>query len=158
MRGSPISCRRPPLFFVPENLGAKAIDIRRQKKEKNMSEFTLDDGRKAEKVESNSDSLTKVTEIYVEPKPQRKLAQRVIERLCVCERETQTINEETGEILESVVENLCAGAVAAAVSEKTPMKKAVESRLLSQVDKTYYVFGLIIVAQLLALGYVLFFM
>lgn len=123
-----------------------------------MSEFTLDDGRKAEKVESNSDSLTKVTEIYVEPKPQRKLAQRVIERLCVCERETQTINEETGEILESVVENLCAGAVAAAVSEKTPMKKAVESRLLSQVDKTYYVFGLIIVAQLLALGYVLFFM
>lgn len=128
-----------------------------------MSELTLDDGRKAEKVESNSDPLTKVTEIYVEPKPQKRLSSRVVERLCVCERETQTINEDTGEVLDSVVENFCSESVAASSSEgvpmkNNPMKKAVESRLLAQVDKTYYVFGAIIAAQLLALGYVLFFM
>jgi len=123
-----------------------------------MSEFTLDDGRKAEKVESNSDSLTKVTEIYVEPKQQKKLSSRVIEKLCVCERETQTINEETGEVVSSVVESLCSGMVSASSADKTPMKKAVESRLLAQVDKTYYVFGAVILAQLAALGYVLFFM
>jgi hypothetical protein len=127
-----------------------------------MPEFTLDDGRKAEKVESSADSLTKVTEIYVEPKPQKKLSQRVIERLCVCEKETQTINEDTGEVVESFVESLCGGASAAAVpsatSEKTPMKKVVESKLLAKADKTYYVFGAIVAAQLLALAYVLFFM
>lgn len=125
-----------------------------------MSEFTLDDGRKAEKIENNSDSLTKITETYIEPKPQKRLAQRVIERLCVCERETQTINEETGEVVDSIVENLCSPSEVSVVAtpEKTPMKKAVERNLLTKSDKTYYVFGGIIAAQVLALVYVLFFM
>ena len=125
-----------------------------------MSEFTLDDGRKAEKIENNTDSHTKITETYVEPKPQKRLTQRVIERLCVCERETQTINEETGEVVDSIVENLCSPSEASVVAapEKTPMKKAVERNLLAKSDKTYYIFGGIIAAQVLALVYVLFFM
>lgn len=125
-----------------------------------MSEFTLDDGRKAEKIENNSDSLTKITETYVEPKPQKRLTQRIIERLCVCERETQTINEKTGEVVDSIVENLCSPSEASVVAtpEKTPMKKAVERNLLAKSDKTYYIFGGIIAAQVLALVYVLFFM
>ena len=45
-----------------------------------MSEYTLEDGRKAVKVENNVDSMTKVTEVYVEPKLEKKLTQRVIEK------------------------------------------------------------------------------
>lgn len=74
-----------------------------------MSEFTFDDGRKAEKIENNLDSMTKVTEVYVEPKMEKKLARRVTERLCVCEREIETIDESTGEVVNRVVERVCDG-------------------------------------------------
>lgn len=122
-----------------------------------MSEFTLDDGRKAEKVETKPDSLTKVVEVYAEPKMTKRLTQRVIERFCVCERETQTINEDTGEVVDSVVENLCSGGAAAAkAQEKSPMKKAVELKLGQK--NSVYVFGAIILLQVAALAYVLFFM
>lgn len=125
-----------------------------------MSEFTLDDGRKAEKVETKPDSLTKVTEVYAEPKVTKKLTQRVIERFCVCERETQTINEDTGEVLDSVVENLCASGTPAAAkaTERSPMKKAVEERVKGGQKNSIYVFGAIILVQVVALAYVLFFM
>lgn len=51
-----------------------------------MSEFVFD-GRKAESVENNPDPMTKVIEVYVEPKQEKKLAKRITERFCVCERE-----------------------------------------------------------------------
>lgn len=127
-----------------------------------MSEFTLDDGRKAEKVETKPDSLTTVTEVYVEPKVSKKLSQRVIERFCVCERETQTINEETGEVVESVIESLCGTAreasVSSPVASKNPMKKAVEEKIASGNNRGLIIFGAIIAVQVLALAYVLFFM
>lgn len=125
-----------------------------------MSEFTLDDGRKAERVESNPDARTKVTEVYVEPKVSKKLNQRVIERFCVCEREIQTIDEATGEVVNSVLENLCSSN-SAAVDKATPvrpMKKAVESRILANKNFGLYAFGAIIAVQVAALAYVLFFM
>lgn len=74
-----------------------------------MSEFIFDDGRKAEKVESSVDPMTKVTEVYVEPRFQKKLAKRITERLCVCEREIETIDESTGEVVDRVVERVCEG-------------------------------------------------
>lgn len=128
-----------------------------------MSEFTLDDGRKAEKVELTPDSHTKITEVYVEPKVSKKLSQRVIERFCVCEREIQTIDEATGEVVNSVVENLCAsGVTAPAVAEKkvekVTMKKAVENKILAKKNASLLVFGVVIALQVVALAYVLFFM
>ena len=64
------------------------------------------------------------------------------------------------EDVDSIVENLCSPSEASVVAapEKTPMKKAVERNLLAKSDKTYYIFGGIIAAQVLALVYVLFFM
>jgi hypothetical protein len=126
-----------------------------------MSEFILDDGRKAEKVESSVDSLTKVTELFVEPKVSKLLTQRVIERFCVCERETQTVNEDTGEVVGRLVENLCVGGVSSVSHKgemKNPMRAAVESKVLSGSNKSLYVFGAIILAQVVALACVLFFM
>lgn len=124
-----------------------------------MSEFILDDGRKAEKVENNPDSLTKVTELYVEPKPSMRLSQRITERFCVCEREVETVDESTGEVVDRVVENLCAGGEKSATQTvKPPMQMAVEKRMLEGSNKAIYVFGAIIAAQVLALLYVLFVM
>lgn len=122
-----------------------------------MSEFILDDGRKAEKVENNPDSLTKVTELYVEPKPTKNLSQRITERFCVCEREIETVDESTGEVVERVVENLCAGGEKSAVqTTRTPMQMAVEKRMADKSNNGLYVFGAIVAAQVLALLYVLF--
>ena len=55
-------------------------------------EFAFEDGRKAEKIELDQ-GKTKVIEIYVEPKPEKKLAKRITEKYCVCEREIETIDE-----------------------------------------------------------------
>jgi hypothetical protein len=131
-----------------------------KKQETKMSEFTLDDGRKAEKLEISPDSLTKVIELYVEPKASKRLSQRVIERFCVCERETQTVNEETGEVVDRVVENLCSGPQASVqkVVESSPMRAAVEKKVAMEFDTKFYVFGAIILAQMAALAYVVFFM
>jgi hypothetical protein len=124
-----------------------------------MSEFTLEDGRKAEKVENNPDSLTKVTEVYVEPKPTKKLSQRITERFCVCEREIETVDEATGEVVDRVVENLCAqGEVRDVSREGSSALKAVEKRLSEKTSMGAILFGAIVVAQLAALAYVLFFM
>jgi len=124
-----------------------------------MSEFTLEDGRKAEKVENNPDSLTKVTEVYVEPKPTKKLSQRITERFCVCEREIETVDEATGEVVDRVVENLCAqGEVRAVSREGSSALKAVEKRLSEKTSRGAILFGVIVAAQLAALVYVLFFM
>jgi len=128
-------------------------------KETTMSEFTLEDGRKAEKIENNPDSLTKVIEVYVEPKPSKKLSQRITERFCVCEREVETVDEETGEVVDRVVENLCAGGEKSATQTvKAPMQMAVEKRMMENSKKGIYIFGAIVAAQLLALLYVLFVM
>lgn len=121
-----------------------------------MSEFILEDGRKAEKVENNPDSLTKVTELYVEPKPTKKLSQRITERFCVCEREVETVDESTGEVVDRVVENLCGGEKPAIQTIRSPMQMAVEKRMLDKSNKGLYVFGAIIAVQMLALLYVLF--
>ena len=98
-----------------------------------MSEFTLEDGRKAEKLENNLDSLTKVIEVYVEPKKEKKLSQRITEKLCVCERVVETLDEATGEVICTVVENKLKG-----------------------IGAKNYIFGAIILAQLVALAYVIF--
>ena len=126
-----------------------------------MSEYILDDGRKAERKENNLDSLTKVTEVYVEPKAQKKLAQRITERLCVCERQLETIDEETGEVVERVVENLCGSPEVRSVSVpsgKSAIQMAVENKMNSNFTKSKVVFGAILLAQVAALVYVIFFM
>ena len=124
-----------------------------------MSEFILDDGRKAEKIENNPDSLTKVIEVYVEPKPTKKLSQRITERFCVCEREVETVDEATGEVVDRVVENLCGQSVASQAPEtKSPMQMAVEKKVFDNSSRSLYVFGAIVAVQVLALLYVLFVM
>lgn len=121
-----------------------------------MSEFTLDDGRKAERTEINPDAMTKVTEVYVEPKPQKKLTQRITERLCVCEREVETIDENTGEIVSREVQKLCEGSVSQE-AVKSPMQSLVEAKLKKPNLMTYLFVGLVAL-QVVALAYVVFFM
>jgi len=125
-----------------------------------MPEFTLDDGRKAEKVEISPDSLTKVTEVYVEPKPQKRLSQRVTEKFCVCEREVETIDEDTGEVISKVVERLCGESlgVFAEKGNKSPVQMAVEKRIKGKFDKNAYILGGLLLVQMVALVYVIFFM
>jgi hypothetical protein len=71
-------------------------------------EFLWEDGRRAERVvvDDNECDGTRVTEVYVEPAVEKKLAQRVIERRkpIVYEREIETIDEHTGEVVDKVVE------------------------------------------------------
>lgn len=121
-----------------------------------MSEFTLEDGRKAEKVEKAPDSLTKVTEVYVEPKPSKRLSQRITERFCVCEREIETIDEDTGEVVDRAVESLCGNSAPSA--DKSPMRMAVENKIKASSANGVVVFGVILAVQAAALIYVLFLM
>lgn len=124
-----------------------------------MSEYTLEDGRKAEKVENNVDPMTKVVEIYVEPKAHKKLAQRVTERLCVCEREVETIDESTGEVLGRIVESLCSPSnqrASVAPTVKSPILAAVESKIINKRNVANYLFVAVILAQLAVLAYVTF--
>jgi hypothetical protein len=121
-----------------------------------MSEFTLEDGRKAEKVENNVDSMTKVIEVYVEPKQQKKLSQRVTERLCVCERVVEILDEVTGEVVSTVVEKVCEGATETKSQSKSPVLAAVESRIGEKKNVMNYVFVAVILAQLALLAYVTF--
>lgn len=71
-------------------------------------EFLWEDGRRAERVvvDDNECDGVRVTEVYVEPAVEKKLAQRVIERRkpIVYEREIETIDEATGEVVDKVVE------------------------------------------------------
>ena len=87
-------------------------------------EFVYDDGRKAEKVEIDQ-GKTVVTEIYVEPKQEKKLAQRITEKYCVCERLIETLDELTWEVVHSVVEKVSDGSVVSASSE--PVRSSAEA-------------------------------
>lgn len=120
-----------------------------------MSEYTLEDGRKAERTVNSPDSMTTVTEVYVEPKPQKKLSQRITEKLCVCERVVETLDEATGEVVSREVHKLCDGVTAA--SEPKSVQKLVEEKL-KKVSVGNYVFLGVIAVQVVALVYVLFFM
>lgn len=71
----------------------------------------LNDGRKAEKIvqEQEVDGETKVvTEVWAEPKAEMKLTQRVTEhkKPVVCRRVIETVDENTGEVLEQKVESV----------------------------------------------------
>lgn len=127
-----------------------------------MSEYTLEDGRKAEKIENNIDPMTKVIEVYVEPKARMKLSQRITEKFCVCEREIETVDEESGEVVSRVVENLCGTSTLSTTSEETATKSsvrmAVEKRIMENSNNGMYVLGGVILLQVLALAYIIFFM
>jgi hypothetical protein len=123
-----------------------------------MSEYTLEDGRKAEKVENKIDSVTKVTEVYVEPKPEKKLSQRITERLCVCEREIETLDEVTGEVISRVVEKVCDQSSEEKTVSKSALQLVVEDKINKGFGLKNYVFVSVIVLQLLALAYVVFMM
>lgn len=127
-----------------------------------MSEFTLDDGRKAEKVENKIDQFTKVTEVYVEPKLTKKLSQRITEKLCVCEREIETIDEYTGEVVSKVIEKVCDQVENSDTltrvfdsSNKTPFQ-VVEEKVKNSKNIKNYMFAGVILLQLVVLAYILF--
>lgn len=120
-----------------------------------MSEYTMEDGRKAEKTVNNPDSLTTVTEVYVEPKPQKKLAQRITEKLCVCERVVETLDEATGEVVSREVQKVCEGVQVA--SESKTVQQVVEEKL-KRASVGNYVFMSVIAIQVAVLAYILFFM
>jgi len=71
-------------------------------------EFLWEDGRRAEKIVLDDDKCdgTRVTEVYVEPAVEKKLAQRIVERRkpIVYEREIETIDEVSGQVVDKVVE------------------------------------------------------
>ena len=120
-----------------------------------MSEYTLEDGRKALKVENNVDSMTKVTEIYVEPRLEKRLNQRVIEKLGVVERVTETLDEKTGEVIDRVVEKVCGES--GAVEKKSAMQLVVEDKLKSSLDLKTYAFVAVVALQALVLAYIIWF-
>jgi uncharacterized membrane protein len=123
-----------------------------------MSEFVFDDGRKAERVENNPDPLTKVTEVYVEPKMEKKLAKRVTERLCVCEREIETLDESTGEVVERVIEKVCEGRTLETKKAATSsnVMEIVEKRVSSKKNVANYIFIALVALQVAVLAYVMF--
>jgi hypothetical protein len=75
--------------------------------EETREQIRLEDGRHAERVQTVSDG-TEVIETWVEPKRKLRLAQRQIvrRRPCVYERETEILNEDTGEIVSREVEDM----------------------------------------------------
>lgn len=123
-----------------------------------MPEYTLEDGRKAETHESVVDPLTKVTEVFVEPKPEKKLSKRIVEKLCVCERRIEILDEVTGEVVETIVENLCGGSEVQSQQFVKSPRAMVEEKLAKGLEIKDWVFAGVIAAQVLALVYVIFFM
>ena len=123
------------------------------------AEFLYEDGRKAEKVEIDN-GKTKVVEVYVEPKLEKKLAQRITEKYCVCEREIEPIDEKTGEVLSRVVEKVSDGQVQASeVVEKSPMEVFVEEKMKKNKMSPFSMILVgVMVAQLIGLAYLLFVM
>jgi hypothetical protein len=121
-------------------------------------EFVFEDGRKAEKIEIDQ-GKTKVTEIYVEPKPEKKLAQRITEKYCVCERLIETLDEITGEVVGSVVEQVSNGEVLSSDSvSKSSVEELVEEKInnsKSKISIASIVLISIIVAQVVGLVYLL---
>lgn len=121
-----------------------------------MSEFIFDDGRKAEKVENNIDPMTKVTEVYVEPKASKKLAKRVTERLCVCEREIETIDEVTGEVVNRTIEKVCEGSYSVQDHGPSRVFAAVEKKVTQKARVRNALLVLAVVAQVALIAYVIF--
>lgn len=126
-------------------------------------EFVFDDGRKAEKIELDQ-GKTKVIEIYVEPKPEKKLAQRITEKYCVCEREIETIDETTGEVVGKVVEKVSDGHVEAVesmvASDNSSLEKLIENKIKNKykLNKSSMILIGLIAAQVVGLVYLLYFM
>jgi hypothetical protein len=76
--------------------------------EKIREQIRLEDGRHAERVTQDDCDGTEVIETWVEPKRKLRLSQRQIvrRRPCVYERETEILNEETGDIVSREVEDM----------------------------------------------------
>ena len=78
----------------------------------NKQAIRLEDGRKAERVVheelNDAGEAVTVTELFVEPKIEKKLAKRVVEytRPVVHRREVETVDEATGEVVERKVESI----------------------------------------------------
>ena len=120
-------------------------------------EILFDDGRKAEKIEKE-EGKTKVTEIFVEPKLEKKLAQRVTEKYCVCERIIETIDENTGEVVNTVTEKVCEDKVTSMSSNSNivdMIEKKIQDKKVSPISVGLTV---LIGIQLVALVYYVFFM
>lgn len=120
-------------------------------------EILFDDGRKAEKIEKE-EGKTKVTEIFVEPKLEKKLAQRVTEKYCVCERIIETIDENTGEVVNTVTEKVCEDKVTSMSSNSNivdMIEKKIQDKKVSPISVGLTV---LIGIQLVALVYYIFFM
>jgi len=121
-------------------------------------EIVFDDGRKAEKIEKD-EGKTKVTEIFVEPKLEKKLAQRVTEKYCVCERIIETIDESTGEIVNTVTEKVCDDKVTSMASENSNIVDMIEKKIQDKkISPVSLGLTVLIGIQAVALIYYIFFM
>jgi hypothetical protein len=119
-------------------------------------EFLYEDGRKAEKIEIDEGKI-KVTEVYVEPKVEKKLAQRITEKYCVCEREIETIDENTGEVISKIVEKVKEGEVVSLENSKSSIEKLIEEKLKNKKSISFSGLFLValIVLQVVGLIYLL---
>lgn len=101
-------------------------------------EFLWEDGRRAERVvvDDNECDGVRVTEVYVEPTVEKKLAQRVIERRkpIVYEREIETIDEVTGEVVDKVVEATEPRAAMHVIERYVPESVGAQSVVKGQSD------------------------
>ena len=121
-------------------------------------EIVFDDGRKAEKIEKD-EGKTKVTEIFVEPKFEKKLAQRVTEKYCVCERIIETIDESTGEVVNTVSEKVCDDKFTSMSSENSNIVDMIEKKIQDKkISPVSLGLTVLIGIQVIALVYYMFFM
>ena len=78
----------------------------------NKEAIRLEDGRRADRVVreelNDAGEAVTVTELFVEPKIEKKLAKRIVEytRPVIHRREIETVDEATGEVVEKKVESI----------------------------------------------------
>lgn len=123
-------------------------------------EYILEDGRKAEKRETKPEESTKVIEVYVEPKLEKRLKQRVVEKYCVCEREIQELDENTGEVINTVIEKVFDPTEATEINRSEVKKSFIEMEVENKIKNrkvsvTNMILVGLIMVQVLGLVYFL---
>ena len=88
----------------------------------------------------------------------KKLAQRVTEKYCVCERIIETIDESTGEVVNTVTEKVCDDKVTSMSSENSNIVDMIEKKIQDKkISPVSLGLTVLIGIQVIALVYYMFF-
>ena len=122
--------------------------------------FMLDDNlQSVEDIEQSFKKGTIKIALVFEPKFEKKLAQRVTEKYCVCERIIETIDESTGEVVNTVTEKVCDDKVTSMSSENSNIVDMIEKKIQDKkISPVSLGLTVLIGIQVIALVYYMFFM